>query len=108
MSEAKSNFITGAKILRQRRKSFFKSKIFKIVPTKQLVLMLFLRENSQRLVGFKFIECHWSIIRLIFIYFIKKGIFSAPPCPRHYRATGAAAPSAPLVTACLKSVCLLM
>ena len=40
--------------------------------------MLFLRENCQRLAGFKFIECQWSMIRLIFIYFIKKGIISAP------------------------------
>ena len=57
---------------------FSNRKIFKIVPTEQLVLMLFLRENSQRLASFKFIECHRSIIRLIFIYFIKKGIISAP------------------------------
>ena len=65
--------------------------------------MLFLPENSQRLDGFKFIECHWAMIRLIFKYFIKKGIISAlPPCPRYCRATGAAAPSALLVPACLR------
>ena len=40
--------------------------------------MLFLRENSQQLASFKFIECHWPMIRLIFTYFIKKGIISAP------------------------------
>ena len=37
------------------------------------------------------------MIRLIFIYLIKKGIISAPspPPPLYYRATGAAASSAP-------------
>ena len=40
--------------------------------------MLFLRENSQQLASFEVIEYHWSMIRLIFIYFIKKGIISAP------------------------------
>ena len=56
--------------------------------------MLFLRENSQQLASFKFIECHWPMIRLFFIYSIKKGIISAPFTPCYYRAMGAATPSA--------------